>query len=526
MDSDSSILYDLFRQWAGVTCEQCKPLGANGSNRKYFRLSAGDKSCIAAVNDDVRENEAFLYFSREMIARGILVPQVYAVSPDRRCYLQQDLGDTTLYSYLYAKRQLGEGFDAETLQLYKQALSDLALIQTRCRDLDFSYAYPRSDFDSQSIQWDLNYFKYFFLKLLYVPFDEQLLENDYHTLVDYLLAGDCGVFMYRDFQTRNIMVVDGQQSASGHRSQVTGHSLQLYYIDYQGARRGAPQYDVASLLFSSKAEIPQAIRRELLKHYIDCYYRQTVSSHLPFKHSNLPNHSNIQVFESRFYSYVLIRILQAMGAYGYRGLYERKDYFIASIPLAVANLRTILDKLPPELHIPHLRQVLDTIINSQLPILNQQPPVSSHNFTTSQLHNPTTPHSTIPSDTLTVSVLSFSYKKGLPSDPSGNGGGFVFDCRALPNPGRYPEYRSYTGKDPSVIAFLQEEPAVDQFLNHVNAIVSQSVKKYIERKFSHLQVAFGCTGGQHRSVYCAERMAQYLRENFDCHVVLRHCEQD
>ena len=356
----------------------------------------------------------------------------------------------------------------------------VASIQTRCRDLDFSYAYPRPDFDSQAIQWDLNYFKYFFLKLFYVPFDEQLLENDYHTLIDYLLAGDCSSFMYRDFQTRNIMVV-GEE---------------LYYIDYQGARRGAPQYDAASLLYSSKAEIPEAIRQELLAHYVDCYCGQSSSTQTPCAGTH---------FTSRFYGYVLIRILQAMGAYGYRGLYERKDYFIASIPLAIANLRTILQRLPEELHIPHLRSVLEHIVNSKLAVAET--------------------HTTLPSDTLTVDILSFSFKKGLPNDTSGNGGGFIFDCRALPNPGRYPEYRSYTGKDPSVIEFLQKEPAVDQFLEHVQAIVAQSVEKYIERKFSHLQVAFGCTGGQHRSVYCAERLAAYLRNNFDCNVVVTHREQ-
>ena len=480
MDSDTSILRDLFRKWAGVDCEQYMPLGANGSNRKYFRLSSGEKSCIAAVNDDIRENEAFIYYSRSLAERGIRVPELYAISDDRRCYLQQDLGDTTLYSYLYAKRQRGEGFDEETLALYKKVLSDLALIQTRCRDLDFSYAYPRPDFDSQAIQWDLNYFKYFFLKLFYVPFDEQLLENDFHTLIDYLLAGDCSSFMYRDFQTRNIMVV----------------SEELYYIDYQGARRGAPQYDAASLLYSSKAEIPEAIRQELLAHYVDCYCGQSSSTQTPCAGTH---------FTSRFYGYVLIRILQAMGAYGYRGLYERKDYFIASIPLAIANLRTILQRLPEELHIPHLRSVLEHIVNSKLAVAET--------------------HTTLPSDTLTVDILSFSFKKGLPNDTSGNGGGFIFDCRALPNPGRYPEYRSYTGKDPSVIEFLQKEPAVDQFLEHVQAIVAQSVEKYIERKFSHLQVAFGCTGGQHRSVYCAERLAAYLRNNFDCNVVVTHREQ-
>ena len=520
MKPDNPTVLSLFRQWAGVDCELCSELGANGSNRKYLRLSAGDKSCIAAINDDLRENEAFLYFSIQMLARGIRVPQIYAVSPDRRCYLQQDLGDTTLYSYLYAKRQRGQGFDQESIELYKHVLSDLVDIQTRCRDLDFKHAYPRSDFDRQAIQWDFNYFKYFFLKLLYVPFDEQLLENDFQVLIDYLLAGDCSSFMYRDFQTRNIMVVGSQESRVESREFVAGHGLQLYYIDYQGARRGAPQYDAASLLYSSKAEIPEAIRQELLKHYVDCYFAAQDATHT-FTSSHLNTSSQ---FESRFYAYVLARIMQAMGAYGYRGLYERKDYFIASIPLAVTNLRTIVEKLPPKLNIPHLREVFNAIVNSQLAVITPQTYQHINISTYQQSLNPS--HSTIPSDELTVTVGSFSYKKGLPADQTGNGGGFVFDCRSLPNPGRYPEYRNVTGKDPSVIAFLQKEEAVAHFLDHACALVSQSVKKYTERKFSNLQVFFGCTGGQHRSVYCAEQMASFLRENFDCHVVLRHREQD
>ena len=428
----------LFRQWAGVDCELCSELGANGSNRKYYRLSAGDKSCIAAVNDDVRENDAFLYFSQALSQRGILVPQVYAVSDDHRLYLQQDLGDTTLYSYLYSKRQSGDGFDHEALQLYKHVLSDLVDIQTRCSDLDFSHSYPRPDFDAQAIQWDLNYFKYFFLKLLYVPFDEQLLENDYHTLIDYLLDGDCSSFIYRDFQTRNIMVVGGQQSVSGHRSQ-------LYYIDYQGARRGAPQYDAASLLYSSKADIPEAIRRELLKHYVDCFFEAQGAA---FQERNTK-----ESFTQRFYGYVLARIMQAMGAYGYRGLYERKEYFINSIPLAVSNLRTIVGKLPQELNIPHLREVFDAIINSQLAIGGQQPAAGGS----------ATPHSTIPSDTLTVTVGSFSYKKGLPADSSGNGGGFVFENLYLnfsPMPSHsYPTLSKYTT---SVTFLISWSPLVAQ----------------------------------------------------------------
>ena len=331
---------------------------------------------------------------------------------------------------------------------------------------------PRSDFDAQSIQWDLNYFKYYFLKLKYIPFDEQLLEQDYQTLIQYLLDTDCGYFMYRDFQSRNIMLKDGE----------------LYYIDFQGGRRGAAQYDVASLLFSAKSDIPDAIRTELLNYYVNC-----LSSRVAIDKED---------FKQHYYGYVLIRIMQAMGAYGYRGYFEKKDYFIESIPLAIRNLRSVIEKIDLPIEIPHLKGVWKTIVAMEEGCSEQQINTG-----------------------LTVTVNSFSYKKGLPQDPSGNGGGYVFDCRALPNPGRYPEYRCYTGKDQPVIEFLQGDPKVERFLEAAEMLVGDSITKYLERKFTSLSVSFGCTGGQHRSVFCAERMAKWIAENFQCHVVINHREQ-
>lgn len=472
----------LFQEWAGEPCLEQHALGANGSNRKYFRLNGATRQCMATENDDVRENETFLYYSAYFKEKQLPVPEIFAVSEDHRCYLQQDLGDTTLYGYLYDKKRLGGGFDAEALALYKQALSDLVRFQTACQDLDFTRAYPRSDFDRQSMQWDLNYFKYYFLKLAYIPFDEQLLEQDFNTLMDYLLDENCGYFMYRDFQSRNIMIEPKEHK--------------LYYIDYQGGRRGAAQYDVASLLYSAKSDLPESVRQELLGHYLNCFSKTTGA--------------NSESMRQKFYGYVLIRIMQAMGAYGYRGYYERKEYFLKSIPLAVNNLRIILENHPLPIAIPHLTKVWNSILETRFSCVESFKPTIS-----SESDNP-----------LTVTVLSFSYKKGVPADPSGNGGGFVFDCRALPNPGRYPEYRSYTGKDKVVQEFLQKEQAVDAFLENVFSLVSQSVKKYTERRFSSLMVCFGCTGGQHRSVYCAEQTALYLKKHFDCHIVVKHIEQD
>lgn len=462
----------LFEAWAGIPPEQLLAIGAHGSPRKYWRVSANDHCCIAAWNDDVRENEAFFYYSKALKSRGVNVPEVFSVSSNRKCYLQQDLGDTTLYSILFDKQRTGSGFDAAMLSLFKRVLSDLAVMQTVGRDMDFSHAYPRSDFDAQSIQWDLNYFKYCYLKLSYTPFDEELLERDFVTLVEYLLDTDCSFFMHRDFQSRNIMLHHGQP----------------YYIDFQGARRGAAQYDVASLLYSSKSNLPEPIRQELLDHYLKC-----LSTHRPV---------NPDQFRQRFYGYVLIRILQAMGAYGYRGYYEHKDYFFDSIHLAADNIRTLLDSHPLPIPLPHLNEVLRYIVETDTPKPQPSPRAG-----------------------LVVTVNSFSYKKGIPHDTSGNGGGYVFDCRALPNPGRYPEYKTYTGRDKPVVDFLQGDDDVERFITAVEQLVGGSVSKYLERNFTSLTVSFGCTGGQHRSVYCAERLASWIVRNFDCQVVINHVEQ-
>lgn len=476
---------DLFESWAAEPLLRCDELGANGSNRRYFRLRGRSHGCIAAFNDDVRENDAFVYYSRQFRAKGLPVPELYAVSADRRRYLQQDLGDTTLYSFWREKKRQGGGFDAEMLSLYKQALSDLAQFQIRGRDLDFSMAYPRSDFDTQSLSWDFQYFKYYYLKLAHIPFDEQLLEDDFQSLIRFLLEGDCSYFLYRDFQTRNIMVVDGEDGQK-----------KLYYIDYQGGRRGAPEYDVASLLYSSKSEMPEVVRQELLGHYFKEFGQ--VASALAIGRP---------MTESKFYAYVLARLMQAMGAYGYRGYFERKSSFLESIPVAINNLRCLIESHPLALDVPHLKQVLRSVVDTA-PVGLAVPAAQSG------------------SDCLTVTVCSFSYKKGLPDDKSGNGGGFLFDCRALPNPGRYPEFQAYTGRDANVVAFLAKEPAVGSFLDNAQHLVFQSVDKYLERRFSHLFVGFGCTGGQHRSVYCAEAMARHIRSQYpQCQVVVFHREQ-
>lgn len=464
---------ELFEQWAGEPCLNKIQITANGSNRLYYRLEGETKSCIAAINKDVRENEAFFFFAKEMAKRGVKVPEVYAISEDRTTYIQEDLGNVTIYTFLASRKTNGVDVTEQMRDLYKRAIDNLIEIQTACRDIDFSNAYPRPCFDRQAIQWDLDYFKYYFLKLFHVPFDEQLLERDFQTFMDYLLDEDCGYFMYRDFQSRNIMLYNDE----------------LYFIDFQGARKGAAQYDLASLLYSSKSDVPDEMRKELLEYYMD--KREAAED----KKQGFDRES----FKNKFYGYVLARMMQAMGAYGFRGVIEKKEYFVKSIPYAVRNLRKVLETVDFPIEIPHLMTVWQSITEmKEYSDANEQ---------------------------LTVSIFSFSYRKGIPFDKSGNGGGYVFDCRALPNPGLFDEYKLLNGRDQAVIDFFEQHPETERYLDYVRGIVGESVTSYISRGYTRLMINFGCTGGRHRSVYCAERIARYIHENFDCNVSIHHLEQ-
>lgn len=460
----------LFQQWANEPCTNKIQITANGSNRLYYRLEGPTKSCIAAYNENVAENEAFFSYASQMSQRGVKVPQVYAISEDRRTYLQQDLGNVTIYTYLSSRKANGMDVTDAMRDLYRKAIVGLIDIQNRCKDFDFTHAYPRPVFDRQAIQWDLNYFKYYFLRLFHVQFDEQLLEQDYQRFIDYLLDGDCNCFMYRDFQSRNIMIVDDE----------------LYFIDFQGARLGAAQYDLASLLYSSKSNVPDDMRAELLDYYIE-------------QRSEADSSFSADDFRNKYYAYVLVRMMQAMGAYGYRGIIEKKEYFVRSIPFAVNNLRNIINNHPLPVQLPHLMEVLRSVVD--------MPEYSGEK------------------EKLTVSVFSFSYRKGIPFDKSGNGGGYVFDCRALPNPGLFEEYKTLNGRDQAVIDFFLQYPEVDSYLEMVKGILSQSIRIYMDRGYTRLMVNFGCTGGRHRSVYCAENVARFINQNFDCNVTIHHLEQ-
>ena len=465
----------LIQQYTNIPVVRTEKLAQSGSHRNYFRHFLEDgTTLIEAFNDDVKENEAFFTFTRFFLNANIRVPELLAVSEDQKSYLLSDLGDETLFSYLSRRRkETGGELPTDVLDYFRQSLQALVEIQLCGRKgFDFSVCTPRQAFDAQSMQWDLNYFKYFFLKLCYIPFDEQKLEDDFHKLITYLSDVASDFFMFRDFQSRNIML----------------HQNQVYFIDYQGGRKGALQYDVASLLFQARAALSAQQREELLEYYLD-----ELEQHIRVNRDD---------FKRRYYGFVLIRALQVLGAYGYRGYFERKSHFLESIPPAVENLRYLLDNNLIAIDFCELNKVMRAIVERRW-----------------------TPDETT-EGTLTVTVKSFSYKKGIPTDDSGNGGGFVFDCRALPNPGREPRYRLSTGLDKDVIDYLEKYPEVADFKQHLFAIVDGSVDNYLERRFTHLSVCCGCTGGQHRSVYFAQSIADHIRAKYpQVQVSLTHTEQ-
>jgi aminoglycoside/choline kinase family phosphotransferase len=465
-------IIELFEHHFQEKVETFSMLPPSGSYREYCRLQNNNRSVIGAFNADVKENTAFLSFTNHFRKKGLPVPEIFAVSSDLKKYLLEDLGNVTLFDFLSEIRE-SEGFSETIVAEYRKVLKVLPRIQIVAgKDMVYSVCYPREAFDKQSMMWDLNYFKYYFLKLAKIPFDEQALEDDFQAFSDYLLSAPSDYFLYRDFQSRNVMLKDGG----------------VYFIDYQGGRRGALQYDLASLLYDGKADIPQEIRAQLFKFYI-----KELKNFIPVNESE---------FTSYFNGFVLIRIMQAMGAYGFRGFYEKKEHFLKSIPFAINNLQNLLPELNLPVELPELLKVLNMLTHSET--LKEIGQVKNN---------------------LTVRITSFSYKKGIPSDPSGNGGGFVFDCRALNNPGRYAEFKNLTGRDLKVQQFIEQNSEMKLFLKPVTTLVEQSVKNYLERGFSHLCVNFGCTGGQHRSVYAAEKLAAWLRNNFPVNVVLVHREQ-
>jgi aminoglycoside/choline kinase family phosphotransferase len=442
-----------------------------GSGRAILRLSGAGQTAVGIVYSVREENNAFLEFSRHFRRHGLPVPEIYADDLARGAYLEEDLGNTTLFEFLSEHRN-GDALDPETIQAYRKVIAVLPRFQVEAgRDLNYKVCYPRSSFDRQSIAWDLNYFKYYFLRLAGIPFSEQLLENDFTRLTKLLLSAPHDFFLYRDFQSRNVMLRGGQP----------------YFLDYQGGRKGALQYDIASLLYDGKADLPPSVRQDLLEYYLDC-----LSTFLPVDRS---------AFLEHYYAYVYVRIMQALGAYGFRGFYERKTHFLQSVPYALKNLRWLAHNVKLPVALPALMDAFQGMLSSEK--LQQLSPGN---------------------DRLTVRVFSFSFHHQLPSDESGNGGGFVFDARNLPNPGREEQFKQLTGKDLPVVEYLDQQESVHQFFTHVQSLVDASVAAYQRRGFTSLMVSFGCTGGQHRSVYLAEQLARHLRSATNVQVVLRHIE--
>jgi len=467
------ILKKLFEEHFGAPAERVQPLQGKlgGSGRNIIRLSNSNASAIGILYGIREENVAFLEFSKHFRKHGLPVPEIYAQDLNQGAYLEEDLGDTSLFEYL-SQNRTGDDIAPAVVDAYRRVVEELPRFQIEAgKDLNYKVCYPRGSFDKQSISWDLNYFKYYFLRLAGIPFSEQALEDDFGRLTKFLLSAGRDYFLYRDFQSRNVMLKDGQP----------------YFLDYQGGRKGALQYDIASLLFDAKADLPPELRQQLLDHYLDSVGRYVDLDR--------------EAFVRYYYGFVYVRIMQALGAYGFRGFYERKAHFLQSVPYALKNLRWLLHNVELPIALPTLMQAFKSMLASE------------------KLQSISTE-----ADTLTVRVSSFSFHRGPLRDESGHGGGYVFDARSLPNPGREERFKSLTGRDAPVIEYLNQEQSVHQYMASVMSLVDASVNAYQSRGFKNLSVAFGCTGGQHRSVYLAEQVAKRLRSRNGVEVVLQHRE--
>lgn len=497
-------LIDLYREWSGAEPALCEQLPVAGSNRVYYRLTdAAGQSVIGVIGTSRDENHAFVYLCRHFTKRQLPVPHLLAVSQDELRYLESDLGSVSLFNAISGGREAGGRYTLKEQELLKRTIRELPNIQMRgARELDFSQCYPQPEFDTNSVLFDLNYFKYCFLKATELDFHELKLEADFRLLAKDLTSEPCDAFLYRDFQARNVMLVDEKP----------------YFIDFQGGRKGPFYYDLASFLWQASARYPHKLRRELVYEY----------------YNELKNYTEVPTphhFVNRLSLFVLFRTLQVLGAYGFRGYFERKQHFIKSIPPAMQNLRELLAEV--NFPYPYLVTVLKQL--TELPQFRQLDVTASRadGFRTTE-NNPYKPH---PQDgpatfskydaqgPLVVRVYSFSYRKGIPEDESGNGGGYVFDCRSTHNPGRYEPYKQLTGLDEPVIRFLEDDGEILTFLSSVYKLADAHVRRYIQRGFTSLMFSFGCTGGQHRSVYSAQHLAEHLHAKFGIEVHVIHREQ-
>ena len=465
------VLRKLFEQHFQTPVQRMEPLQGKlgGSGRQIVRIFGKETQAIGILHNVREENVAFLEFSKHFRRHGLPVPEIFAEDLSQGAYLEEDLGDTTLFEFLSDNRA-GEEISSHVIDAYRAAIEILPRFQIEAgRDLNYAVCYPRASFDRQSIAWDLNYFKYYFLRLAGIPFNEQALEDDFARLTDFLLSADQDCFLYRDFQSRNIML----------------RGRTPFFVDYQGGRKGALQYDIASILYDAKADLPAALRESLLDHYLGALSGFTDITR--------------EAFMKHYYAYVYVRIMQAMGAYGFRGFFERKTHFLKSVPYALRNLDWLLHNVKLPVALPSLMDAFEKIVASKkLQSLSAD------------------------SENLGLRVFSFSFHRGLPTDDSGHGGGFIFDCRALPNPGREERFKNLTGRDAPVIEYLNAEESVHRFLANATSMVDASVSVYQSRGFKNLMVSFGCTGGQHRSVFMAEQLAKHLRSKAGTEVIVRH----
>jgi aminoglycoside/choline kinase family phosphotransferase len=501
-------LIQLYTTWAGKAPAKVDKLPGAGSNRQYYRMTADDGSTvIGVIGTSHDENHAFVTLDRHFVQRKLPVPAVLAVSADEMRYLQTDLGSTSLFDAIKGGREAGGRYNVAEKELLLRTIRELPNMQIRgARGLDWSCCYPQPEFDEDSVRFDLNYFKYCFLKATGLDFHELKLEASFRRFAQDLTSEPSESFLYRDFQARNVMLdPDGNPM----------------FIDFQGGRKGPYYYDLASFLWQASVKYPFKLRRELVAAYYESLRQYT----------EVPS---VRHFVARLNLFVLFRTLQVLGAYGFRGYFEHKQHFIDSIPPAIDNLRDLLALRDDALPYPYLRDVLTRLTelpqfaHRETPLLPRKDGyrTAEHDvYTAHPQDGPATFSKYDGKGPLKVTVCSFSYHKGIPEDPSGNGGGYVFDCRSTHNPGRYEPYKQLTGLDEPVIRFLEDDGEILEFLEHVYALADKHVARYIQRGFTHLMFCFGCTGGQHRSVYSAQHLAEHIHRKFGIEVEVNHREQ-
>ena len=493
-------LVELYLNNFGGKIVSVDSLTKAGSNRLYYRINAIDdhglsKSVIGVVGTSEEENYAFCKLAPIFLDKKINVPRLLATSDNYMRYIQEDLGNTSLFDLIKVGRGNKGLYSDSERALIAKTIAELPKIQVLMDDQDvFEYCYPMREMDQDSVMFDLNYFKYLYLKLTGIEFNEIFLQKDFESLCKSLLDVEEYGFQYRDFQARNVMMKKNAELTE----------LTPYFIDFQGGRRGPIYYDLVSFLWQASSNFPKELKDEMIDVYL--------ASMRQFRTINRVE------FVNKLERFELFRTLQVLGAYGYRGLWEHKKHFVDSIPFALRNLNEIISKGACD-NYPYLKEISSKMICQGKKSEDEKASVNS------LIANDLSYFASKTDKPLVVKVFSFSYKKGIPIDDSGNGGGFVFDCRATHNPGRYVQYKSVNGLETPVIEFLEQDGEILDFLKNVYKIVDFHVNRFIERGFTSLFIAFGCTGGQHRSVYSAQHVAEHINNIYGVEVQICHREQ-